>query len=427
MAFKMKRAGMSLRSTTRVAPQLTKYQSSSPLHQEKTIDIQGQGTDPLVIQGMVEADAGKTVFQEDDGGSGGLNACDKYVKGDNLAPDSPACLQYKEHQETVKNDPCYQYKRPGGSNCKPGYTLNPNPTKGDRGTCCIKVTEGTEEEISNVTGNYTSPGQMQPLTHILNPREMRRNNRMLRIGSDGDERSIKKANKNIRQAIRRGQEPSENDLAIISGQALGNYDGLNMKQDSSGYRDWFTGQQYKSVQTMPGGEMGEGKNYNDLVRSAAKDLYAADPSKYPDEASLLAAAEKATIQARTDGDGSDPRVAGGKYLSRRTRKLMEDRNVDTSRFGTYGQKGKSKRKRDYDKRKVKKYNNELKSVQSAFDADGNFDRKKAGMSKRKYDKLKRKSEARGGDVSAFKKKASPIHMTVNVTKPSYKMGGFGSK
>jgi hypothetical protein len=173
--------------------------------------------------------------------------------------------------------------------------------------------------------------------------------------------------------------------------------------------------------------MGEGKNYNDLVRSAAKDLYAADPSKYPDEASLLAAAEKATIQARTDGDGSDSRVAGGKYLSRRTRRLMENRNVDTSRFGDYGKKGKSKRKRDYDKRKVKKYNNELKSVQSAFDADGNFDKKKAGMSKRKYDKLKRKSEARGGDVSAFKKKDSPIHMTVNVTKPSYKMGGFGSK
>ena len=166
---------------------------------------------------------------------------------------------------------------------------------------------GDKENFSGeVTGNYTSPGQMQPLTHILNPREMRRNQRMMRIGSDGDERLIKKANKNIRQAIRRGQEPNANDLAIISGQALGNYDGLNMKQDSSGYQDWFTGQQFKSVQTMPGGEMSEPENFNDLVRNKAKSLYEADPSKYPDEASLLEAAEKATERERTIlGDGTD--------------------------------------------------------------------------------------------------------------------------
>ena len=415
MAFKMKRAGMSLRSTTRVAPQLTQYQSSSPINQgknppEKKISVRDdEGNAPVNVDGIVEAN---------------LENYDQNPNYEGGGENNPAYIAHKEREKT---DPCYQYTRAENPiPCPEGTTLNPaGATPGNRDTCCAKVSG--EEERSSVTGNYTSPGEMQPLTHILNPREMRRNNRMLRIGSDGDERSIKKANKNIRQAIRRGQEPSENDLAIISGQALGNYDGLNMKQDSSGYRDWFTGQVYKSVQTNPGGEMGKDKNYNDLVRSAAKDLYAADPSKYPDEASLLAAAEKATIQARTDGDGSDPRVAGGKYLSRRTRKLMEDRNVDTSRFGTYGQKGKSKRKRDYDKRKVTKYNNELKSVQSAFDADGNFDRKKAGMSKRKYDKLKRKSEARGGDVSAFKKKDSPIHMTVNVTKPSYKMGGFGSK
>ena len=422
MAFKMKRAGMSLRSTTRVAPQLTQYQSSSPINQGENPPEKKQ-RDSIEVNdtGNVEI-TGVNVNDTTGGSTERPNNPDfkPNAEGTNLA-----CTEARR-KKFFPNDPegfeadCNRYKKSTitcNDGSEPTIDANGDPT----------CPEGETRDEGSVTGNYTSPGQMQPLTHILNPREMRRNNRMLRIGSDGDERSIKKANKNIRQAIRRGQEPSENDLAIISGQALGNYDGLNMKQDSSGYRDWFTGQQYRSVQTNPGGEMGEGKNYNDLVRSAAKDLYAADPSKYPDEASLLAAAEKATIQARTDGDGSDPRVAGGKYLSRRTRKLMEDRNVDTSRFGTYGQKGKSKRKRDYDKRKVKKYNNELKSVQSAFDADGNFDRKKAGMSKRKYDKLKRKSEARGGDVSAFKKKDSPIHMTVNVTKPSYKMGGFGSK
>jgi len=414
MAFKMKRAGVNLRSTTRVAPQLTKYQSSSPLHQAD-ITVRGAGDDPVDIEGVVVNDT--------------TGASTERPSDPNFKPNAErtnlACTEARR-KKFFPNDPegfeadCNGYKK-STITCNDGS----EPIIDENGE--PKCPDGKSEDISNVTGNYTSPGEMQPLTHILNPREMRRNNRMLRIGSDGDERSIKKANKNIRQAIRRGQEPSENDLAIISGQALGNYDGLNMKQDSSGYRDWFTGQQYKSVQTNPGGEMGKDKNYNDLVRNAAKDLYAADPSKYPDEASLLAAAEKATLQARTDGDGSDSRVAGGKYLSRRTRKLMEDRNVDTSRFGNFGKKGKSKRKRDYDKRKVTKYNNELKSVQSAFDADGNFDKEKAGMSKRKYDKLKRKSESRGGDVSAFKKKGSPIHMTVNVTKPSYKMGGFGSK
>jgi hypothetical protein len=427
MAFKMKRAGMSLRSTTRVAPQLTQYQGSSPFNQ---MTIKGKDDEIVDIENITGAEVKKVTYEDDNNSSGGPGACDKTVKGDNLAPNSPACLEYKKHDERVQGDPCYQYM---GANpvktCGEGYTLNPNPTGGDRGTCCIKVTEGSEEEISNVTGNYTSPGQMQPSTHILNPREMRRNNRMLRIGSDGDERSIKKANKNIRQAIRRGQEPSENDLAIISGQALGNYDGLNTKQDSSGYKDWFTGQVYRSVQTSPGGEMGKGENYNDLVRSAAKDLYAADPSKYPDEASLLAAAEKATIQARTDGDGSDSRVAGGKYLSRRTRRLMEDRNVDTSRFGDYGKKGKSQKKKDRDARNVTKYTDKLKSAATA-DKDGNYKYNpdnEAGISRKQYDRTKRKSKKRGGKVSAFKKKVSPINMTVNVTKPSYKMGGFGSK
>ncbi len=52
---------------------------------------------------------------------------------------------------------------------------------------------------------------------------------------------------------------------------------------------------------------------------------------------------------------------------------------------------------------------------------------KEGMSKRKYDLLKRKITKRRGDKSAFKQKDSPINMTVNITKPSYKMGGFGSK
>ena len=49
------------------------------------------------------------------------------------------------------------------------------------------------------------------------------------------------------------------------------------------------------------------------------------------------------------------------------------------------------------------------------------------MSEKEYLKLKRKITKKRGDKSAFKQKDSPINMTVNITKPSYKMGGFGSK
>ena len=404
MAFKMKRTGVSLRSTTRVAPQLTQYQGSSPFQQAK-IEVKDvdDPNDPVNIEGVIGAKVENTEFEKDNNSSGGPGACDKNVKGDNLAPDSEACLRYKRHDKKVQTDPCYQYMGANPSKtCGKGYTLNPNPTPGDRSTCCMQVTEGSEEEVSNVTGNYTSPGQMQPLTHILNPREMRRNQRMMRIGSDGDERLIKKANKNIRQAIRRGQEPNANDLAIISGQALGNYDGLNMKQDSSGYQDWFTGQQFKSVQTMPGGEMSEPENFNDLVRNKAKSLYEADPSKYANEAELLEAAEKATQRERTIlGDGTDDRVKEGKYLNRKTRRLMENRNYDTSNFGEFGKRGKSQKRRDREKRQV----TDLRKKASADN-----------ISQKKKDRLNRKIREKGG---------TPVKMSIELTRPSYKMKGFG--
>ena len=63
MAFKMRRSGMQLRSTTRVAPQLTKYQSSSPLHQAD-ITVRGTGDDQVDIQGVVVNDTTKDPLME---------------------------------------------------------------------------------------------------------------------------------------------------------------------------------------------------------------------------------------------------------------------------------------------------------------------------------------------------------------------------
>jgi len=390
MAFKMKRAGINLRSTTRVAPQLTKYQGSSPFHQaDITVKDVEDPNAPVDIQGVVVNDTTQEGTKVD-------RKTDKVY-----AEEEKACTEARR-KKFFPNDPegfkadCDRYKK-STITCPDGA----KPILNDSGDPVCPG--GKSEDISNVTGNYTSPGQMQPLTHILTPREMRRNQRMMRIGSDGDERLIKKANKNIRQAIRRGQEPNANDLAIISGQALGNYDGLNMKQDSSGYQDWFTGQQFKSVQTMPGGEMSEPENFNDLVRNKAKSLYAADPSKYPDEASLLAAAEKATERERTIlGDGTDDRVKEGKHLTRKTRRLMENRNYDTSNFGEFGKKGKSQKRRDREKRQV----TDLRKKASADN-----------ISQKEKDRLNRKIRKKGG---------TPVKMSIELTRPSYKMKGFGN-
>ena len=73
--------------------------------------------------------------------SGGPGACDKEKKGDNLAPNSKACIEYKKHKETEKTDPCYQYKN-GNKSCPEGTVLNPaGATAGDRSTCCAKKTQ----------------------------------------------------------------------------------------------------------------------------------------------------------------------------------------------------------------------------------------------------------------------------------------------
>ena len=52
--------------------------------------------------------------------SGGLNACDLYKLGDNLGQDKPECIRYKKHRVKMDEDPCYQYRKPGGKTC-------PNP------------------------------------------------------------------------------------------------------------------------------------------------------------------------------------------------------------------------------------------------------------------------------------------------------------
>ena len=132
--------------------------------------------------------------------SEGPGACDKYKKGDNLAPNSKACIEYKGHKETEKNDPCYQYKN-GSKKCPPGMELNPGgATAGDRSTCCKEKDKKTCPDGSPVpadgqcketkkTPGYEGDLYKQKQSTVKQPWQVRQQNR-----------AVKKSNRDIRRS-----------------------------------------------------------------------------------------------------------------------------------------------------------------------------------------------------------------------------------
>ena len=417
MAFKMKRSGMNLRSTTSIQPKLTDVQlggfmadDTSPLKQIQVSNNEEGGVDAIeeaTLEGDPSFEPGKP--------SSGSDAC--------ADPNSAACKAYKDDQAKKETDPCYQYTKANPSRtCGEGYTLNPNPTGGDMGSCCMKAGESSTSEDTG-TARVEQGGGTTPRTNILTPREMRRNMRMMRLSSDGNERLKKKANRNIRQAIRRGESPDQGDLDILSGEDLGNLDGINIMQDSTGTTNIWTKQRTSAFQQNPGGEKIDPVVYQEQLKKEADILAASgdyggeegDSQKMMDQARL-------NTEKNLSTDSSGTKYEDGQYMTDRTKRTMRRNNADMSKTGK--KRGQSQKKMDRNARSVTKYTAKLKgaSKNGKFDPDN-----EAGISRSQYDRTKRKSKKRGGDVSAFKKKGTPMHMTVNVTKPSYKMGGFGSK
>jgi len=389
MSFKMKRAGMNLRSTTGIQPQLSNVQSS-PFKQAPQVTM---GEDGLVQANFdVEGTEGTPAVSGDDGAFG--RAC----KGIN--------------DGSTQVDPVS--KRPIKCTRDPNY-VPPVATE---------AVEGTEATSDVGTGRVEGPGGTTPRTNILTPREMRRNQRMVRLSSRGNEDAKRLANRNIRQAVRRGESPDQGDLDILSGKSLGNLDGVNVMQDSTGTTNLWTKQKTAAFQQNPGGEEMDPEVYQaELMKQAqtlseSGDYGDGDMQKMMDEAAKLT---KAGLNVGEDGK----QYEAGQYLTNRTRRTMKRYDADMKDAGDYKDNKKSQKKKDRHARQVKNISGDLKQV---VDSDGNFNPKnEAGMSKKKYDRKKRRITKKGGDVSAFKKKGSPMHMTVNVTKPSYKMGGFGSK
>tara|TARA_Y100000385_G_scaffold284214_1_gene341821 strand:- start:1605 stop:2807 length:1203 start_codon:yes stop_codon:yes gene_type:complete len=400
MGFKMKRSGMSLRSTTRIQPQLTNLQSnqSSPIHQQVDAEFDAGQVDQsrdddgnILLRGERPGEGGRS----SDGGFG--RACKGKNDGstgyDPVTKKSYKCLR----------DP--NYVRPTET---PGYE--------------------DEESYSLSMDTPETSGNM------LTPREMRRNYRATDIFRRRQEDLIRRANKDYRQAIRRGETPPPGVMKILSGEYLGNMDGVNQGQASTGTTNLFTGQKTFKFNPKTGGGK---KDLNDALAAETARLIAA--KEEAGEKFELSDIKKQATQTVSDNYIAEGKVNvynPGQYLSKRSRSLSDNRGLTPGDFGDYGLKGRSQRKVDRDARKVTGYKEELmKGViknQNADKENGEpeyqYDpNNKEGMSKKEYDRLKRKITKRRGDKSAFKQKDSPINMTVNITKPSYKMGGFGSK
>ena len=388
MGFKMRRSGMSLRSTTRIQPQLTNLQSNqgSPIHQDE----------------IVGAEFNPTTYQETDSGVSGQRSSDG---SSSLYGEISSGGKQMDDDKWIKfceDNPCHRA-------CHTQFGQCPE-TDGE--------TQTGEGQLS-VTTPETSG-------NMLTPREMRRNYRATDIFRRRQEDLIRRANKDYRQAIRRGETPPPGVMKILSGEYLGNMDGVNQGQASTGTTNLFTGQKTRKFNPKNGGSE---KNLKaELNNELQKPEYAKmDPKEAIKKAEQIV---------------SDAYIAGGKvnvynpgqYLSKRSRNLSDNRGLTPDDFGDYGLKGRSQRKVDKDARRVTGYKEDLmkgvienqnaKKDEPKYQYDPNNE---DGMSKKEYDRLKRKITKRRGDNSAFKQKDSPINMTVNITKPSYKMGGFGSK
>jgi len=399
----MKRSGMNLRSTTSIKPQLTNIEQSSPLKQtvDAKFDIQKGANGNMDISNNTKETKVLT-----DKVYTGIGACDKLKKGDNLATDSAKCKEY-----IASKNKCA------------GLTQEElmDPANGCTGHAQDEtITPGSTDEAS---GLVSSPGGTTPRTNILTPREMRRNMRMMRISSNGTERLKKIANRNVRQAIRRGEAPDEKDMNILSGESLGSLDGINIMQDSTGTTNLFTKQQTSAFQQNPGGEKIEDETYQNELEAQLK-LLQADDTEYDSMEAVMKKAKENTRAELGIGKRGQKGVKAGQYLTNRTKRTMRRRNVQPDGVDTK-KSGRSQRRKDSDARDVTKYTKRLEGVSKSnkFDPDN-----KEGMSRKKYDRINRRLKKNKDDgKSPFKKKESPMHMTVNVTKPSYKMGGFGSK
>ena len=375
MAFKMKRSSVSLRSSSRITPITTKR---SPFRQ----DTDGSGRD-------ISINGGDLNISSETAGVPAIEGTDPVLANYEYKPGTDA-------QESEFEARCGKFNKTNSDAAKEAGCEWPEEgetviTPGTEGTPAV---EG-ETDLGTTSLTQTSQGA----GNILSPRELRRNYSMAGSNTNKLGRLKDKANRNIRKAIRKGMAVDPADLKIMSGATTGNLDGINLAKDSSGTRSIYTGVTRGKFLSNKG--EGEDKNMVGALNTEAKRLDALYSSTEGDDNYMsnqdLADLARANVEKETGAD--QYKVESGQFLSDRTRKLMKRKGHDTTRYGKHGMVKK-------DRNKVNKLNKRLENN------DGMSDKRKERIKKR----IKRKG---GGD--------SPTKMTVNVTRPSYKMGGFGSK
>ena len=371
MAFKMKRSGMNLRSTTRVAPQLTKYESSSPMRQSDVVQanyspkIAGSPTKQAIVKANYDPKLGKS--------------------------------QAEQNYE----DSCYENGVFLEGEVRNGILCEDNPDYTPSGKSTPGGVSQAESSFEQEEGG--------PQTNILTPREQRRNIRMLQGGSNKSARLVNRANRNIRRAVRKGQDPSPNDLAILSGELLPDYTGLNIGADSTGTVSLLTRNKTNAFQQNPGGT--QNVDYTPQIQKEMDALQAKDPD-YNTETGQYTGLTK---------EQSDAKVL--EIKNKATQKIMDEASQRTTKKRPFKPgSGMSDRTKRLLRKRGYSAGDEIQgqSVGSLADSKARKLTKKAkkdGISKEQKERLNRRIERRGG---------SPVQkISVSVTRPSYKMKGFG--
>ena len=382
MAFKMRRSGMQLRSTTRVAPQTTQYESSSPIQQ-------------AIVEAVYEGEGGVTPnTQLNKGGKTFRKCCPNGPNGKM----SPTCPNYMCADAGDDYDPCAS-KAP----CADGKQKQVSAD----GKSCNCVGTGESGEVSSSESlEVNEPGtSMRPLTN----REVRMNQRMVDRSSARMQNDLNNANRRIRKAIRKGMPPLESDLKMVSGESMGGLDpNFNPYLHTSGSKSIYTGV-HRGAQNFESG--GVNMNFNDEVQAAAdKSMLAKgfeknsdgkyfdpnDPNKVIEQSFLDGVMKdaKASVNTAREERGSYT-VKDGQYLNNKTkRKLRKSGYKEGDKFG----KG------------------TLGSLEDTSGRTRKLQQKAKNASARKKERINRRIKRRGG---------TPVKMSIELTRPSYKQKGFG--
>jgi len=384
MAFKMKRSSVSLRSTSRIQPITTKLNSSSnqsPFRQtgnEEAEALAGNVSNSIVNGQVVSTSAEIEA----------ANVANTAAETDDNYDDRNITSELSTTWEEDKIEIC----SPAGKAKDPArYNAHCLGEQGEE----VPGTPGfeTSSSLSETTGS--------PKSNILSPRAQNRNSRMYKQGINDNSKLIDKANRMVREAVRKGKAIPAEATRILSGQSLGNYDGQNIKMHTDGTAG--------SIMTglNQGPYNGEGSGISEEDRNAELleevNLMTEGKTLTAEETKQIHADANAKLTSKYGPRPETTRVEKGMNLTDKSRRRIRKHGIDEESLRRIG--GGENLVSNKEKKRLKELRAKL--------ADAKPDSWKAKS-------LKRRIKKKGGEYS-------PAKMTVNVTRPSYKMGGFGSK